>query len=134
MIVPQEPERISELIAARVTVTESGCWLWPQLRSDGYGVVKIDGLRWRVHRLVWHHLVMPLSKAAVVHHRCGVRACCNPDHLQATSSHANNAEMMARQALLSHIAVLEAEVHDLMEEVVALSAELAEHENAPPAQ
>lgn len=111
-------------IHERALVDSNGCWNWPHLKHDGYGITRFRGQRWRVHRLTWHHLVTPLSKATVVHHRCGNRACCNPDHLQATTAHANNAEMMARQALLATIAVLEDEVHSLMEEVLSLSAQL----------
>lgn len=105
-------------------VPEGECWTWPHQRDDGYGIVRFRGQRWRMHRLTYHHMVMPLSKSTVVHHRCGNRACCNPEHLQATTAHANNAEMMARQALLATIAVQQQEIHDLLEEVLTLSEEL----------
>jgi hypothetical protein len=124
VIIPQEPERIREMVMSRIT-KQGDCWIWPHQREDGYGMVSVDGQRWRIHRLVYHHLVTPLSKSVVVHHRCGTRACCNPDHLQATSAHANNAEMMARQALLATIKVLEDEIHTLLEEVLSLSAAVA---------
>lgn len=122
--VQQEPEALFEFIHERATITETGCWEWPHLKNDGYGVTTFRGQRWRVHRLTWHHLKTPLSKATVVHHKCANRACCNPDHLQATTAHANNAEMMARQALLATIAVLEDEVHSLVEENIELHARL----------
>lgn len=124
--VPREPERIRQLITEKcggVIPPDEVCWLWPHTKDDGYGVANVDGQRWRAHRLVWHHLVAPLPKSVVVHHRCGNRACVNPSHLQATSAHANTAEMLARRTLKATIAALEAEVHDLLEEVLRLTDE-----------
>ena len=122
MRVPQMPEAVHEFIHRRATVTEAGCWEWPHRRDDGYGVTRYDGVRWRVHRLTYHHLVTPLSKAIVVHHKCGNRSCCNPEHLQGTTAAANTAEMFQRQALLSTIQLQQDEIHSLMEEIIDLQS------------
>lgn len=120
MRVPQNPEHVFEFIHRRATVTSDGCWLWPHLKNDGYGVTRYDGMRWRVHRLTYHHMVTPLSKSVVVHHKCGQRACCNPEHLQGTTAAANTAEMFQRNALLATIQIQQDEIHSLVSEIIEL--------------
>lgn len=66
------------------------CWLWQgRPTTSGYARMSIGGVQVPVHRLIAHHLVHPLSASptmsepkANVHHKCEVRACCNPDHLE----------------------------------------------------
>ena len=122
MRVPQEPDAVRAFIHERATVTEGGCWEWPNRRDDGYGIVRFKGTRWRVHRLTYHHMCTPLSKAVVVHHKCGNRSCCNPEHLQGTTAAANTAEMFQRQALLSTIQIQQDEIHSLITEIIELHA------------
>ena len=126
MRVPQEPERITALVAHKLGGTlpdTEECWTWPHTKEDGYGIAHVDGQRWRAHRLTYHHLVLPLRKAVVIHHKCANRACVNPAHLQATTHHQNLAEMQARQGLLSTIKILEDEVHSLLEEILYLTSD-----------
>jgi hypothetical protein len=66
------------------------CWLWTGTRRpDGYGVVKHAGRLWRVHRLAYEVFVGPIPPGQCVHHRCGVRACINPNHLALMSGAAH---------------------------------------------
>ena len=123
MRVPQEPEAVLAFIHERAVTTDAGCWEWPHRRDDGYGIVRYKKVRWRVHRLTYHHLHTALSKAVVVHHKCGNRSCCNPAHLQGTTAAANTAEMFQRQALLATIQVQQDEIHSLLEELIELQAQ-----------
>jgi hypothetical protein len=72
---------------------ESGCWLWTgSLTPQGYGNLGIgypsEGThRTEVaHRVAWSLLVGPIPPGCHVHHRCAVRRCVNPDHLEVLSA------------------------------------------------
>lgn len=78
----------------RVDKTDT-CWLWTAGRtSRGYGMVMIDGNRQYVHRFVYELLVGPIPDGALIDHKCRVRACVNPQHLQPVM-HGPNAENRA---------------------------------------
>ena len=92
----------------------TGCWLWQGAKTQGgYGTVTLKGEKWGTHRMAYHFFVGWLPRDTVVHHKCGVRGCCNPDHLQATSHHHNGAEMMARTRLEQELAEAQARVEQL---------------------
>lgn len=84
-------------------VDNAGCWIWDgPLGNDGYPRSK------RLYRnVVEAKHRQPLGKQAVVHHKCAVRACVNPDHLQPVTHIENTAEMLARQTYLKRIRDLE---------------------------
>ena len=81
---------------------------------------KQSSRRERMHRVVYEVLVGPIEAGQTVHHKCGTRACVNPDHLQSVSNEENVAEswrakeseqrMLAAEA---RIAELEAQVREL---------------------
>jgi len=67
---------------SKITVMSSGCWEWSGLRfSPGYGRLDLDGVQYRVHRLVYQYCVGDLPEELVVCHHCDNPPCCNPDHL-----------------------------------------------------
>ena len=62
---------------------ETQCWLWTKgITSAGYGKVQ-----WRQKQLLVHRITFLASKGmsldcpSLILHRCGNKACCNPDHL-----------------------------------------------------
>lgn len=58
------------------------CWLWNGSKDTaGYGVLNFEGRLQRVHRLAYadYHGRPPVLQ---IMHKCDVRNCCNPSHLQ----------------------------------------------------
>ncbi len=74
-----------------------GCWIWEGARDEkGYGRVTFGGKEnQRVHRVMFQHVKGSIDDTVVVDHLCSVRACCNPDHLEAVSG-AENTKRGAR--------------------------------------
>lgn len=69
-----------------VKVTPAGggeCWLWTAgLVSSGYGKFKIEGKHYLSHRLAYFELIGEIPADLQLDHRCRVRICCNPYHLE----------------------------------------------------
>lgn len=100
---------IAEKLLRRREVVDSGCWLWTGLRlNSGYGLLNVDRRPRGVHRLAYEEWVGPIVDGNCVHHKCSVRHCFNPDHLELTSQQANLAEMHERRAYKRKITELEA--------------------------
>jgi hypothetical protein len=106
----------------RRTVHVGECWEWQGAHNgDGYGYLRDEnGRQWRAHRYAWHHLVAYLHKDQVVHHRCSNRSCWRPEHLQATTAHANNAEMLSRKDLELTIRLTTSELHAVREDFLSV--------------
>lgn len=78
-------------VAARITDNVmvdpmSGCWLWQRSTdTQGYGHLWVDFGRGKVStqapRLAWELFRGPIPTGHVIRHRCGVKRCCNVEHL-----------------------------------------------------
>lgn len=69
-----------------------GCWLWRAKRNrSGYGYFKTPGSRvpTYTHIYIYKMLRGPYPVGLELDHRCRVRRCCNPDHLEPVT-HAEN--------------------------------------------
>ena len=94
---------VIERVLAKVVVTGDGCWIFDGAKnsggrdscSGGYGHIRVgsrkDGTRRLAltHVVVWEHCFGRVPDGLELDHRCRVRACCNPVHLEAVSHQLN---------------------------------------------
>jgi hypothetical protein len=79
----------------------SGCWIWTGAinESTGYGIVtrgtRSQG-RTSVHRHAYETLVGPIPQELVSDHKCRVRVCCNPQHIEPVTQQVNTLRGDAR--------------------------------------
>jgi HNH endonuclease len=82
----------------------TGCWLWLGGRNnqDGYGSYGVSARRSQVaHKACYEILIGPVPGGLELDHRCRVRCCVNPDHLEPVTHRVNvmrGAGMAARNA------------------------------------
>lgn len=75
------------------------CWLWTGGTRREYGAISIGGKRGRLlgaHRVAFEFANGPIPAGLVVRHRCDVRLCCNPSHLELGTTADNNADKVTR--------------------------------------
>jgi hypothetical protein len=63
----------------------SGCWLWVGKISDPRGYARTTNKHARTflaHRLIYEALRGPVPLGLQLDHKCRVRSCVNPDHLE----------------------------------------------------
>ena len=88
-------ERYERLWEKVIPEPMSGCWLWLGYRNeDGYAVahIRIPGERkriYRVHRLFYELTYGPIPAGREPDHRCRVRSCVNPAHLEIVTTKEN---------------------------------------------
>ena len=79
---------LSERFWPKVKKSEdpTGCWLWiAALNATGYGIINRGrrGYPALAHRVAYEIHRGPIDRDFVLDHLCRVRACVNPDHLEA---------------------------------------------------
>jgi hypothetical protein len=73
-----------------IPVTESGCWLWlAGQNSNGYGKFSINGRRVYAHRYSYERYVGVIPEGLQIDHKCRVRCCVNPSHLEIVTAKEN---------------------------------------------
>jgi hypothetical protein len=66
-----------------VELAPSGCWLWTGCRNKGgYGVIGDQP----AHRVVYEMVIGLIPFRHLVHHKCQVPRCVNPDRLEAVTA------------------------------------------------
>lgn len=69
---------------------ERGCWIWQGgMTNTWYGRIKWENKSTVVHRVIYEHLHGKLNRTQFVDHKCSVRMCVNPDHLEAVTPSTN---------------------------------------------
>lgn len=86
--------RALHAVRRRVTLTESGCWLWTgPLQSSGYGSLRWKGKMVLAHRLALEAYQVLTGRTALgaryCCHQCDVKRCANPEH-QAPGTQSRN--------------------------------------------
>lgn len=66
------------------------CWIWQRAKSPkGYGYIRITGVLHLAHRVYYERVHGPVPDELQTDHLCRVRACVNPDHLEAVTGTTN---------------------------------------------
>lgn len=83
------------------TEKSTGCWLWQGAmdKGAGYGRITAHGISTVTHRASYEAFVGPIPAGHQIDHLCRVRACCNPDHLEAVIPRENLARSTSQWAL-----------------------------------
>ena len=80
---------------------DTPCMIWlGYINPDGYGKVSYDGVTVIVSRLVYelkNNIVLAAKDMAL--HRCDIRPCINPDHLEQGNARINRAHAVERSRL-----------------------------------
>lgn len=88
------PNPLPPRMAAKVRVTEDGCWIWTgAIDATGYGRFLHNGKVTLTHRLAYELLVGPIPVGLEIDHLCRVRACLAPSHLEAVTHAVNVARV-----------------------------------------
>lgn len=84
-------------ISSRLTVSESGCWVWPgRTNQKGYGAFEMNGRVVLIHRFVYASTVADIPDGLLVMHSCDNPPCCNPSHLSVGDESANIRDCVAK--------------------------------------
>lgn len=74
----------------------SGCWLWlGAVNHAGYGRIRAS---LKAHRLSYQLFIGEIPEGYHVHHKCKVRCCVNPEHLEAKKPIDNMTDRIFRQS------------------------------------
>ena len=86
-----DKEKLKSRLKALVKVDENGCWIYQGYTCKaGYARFWIRGKSCSLaHRISYALYKGRIRKDKVVDHKCGVRNCVNPEHLQAVSQSKN---------------------------------------------
>lgn len=73
-----------------IPVTESGCWLWMgSINPNGYGHFSFKGKPVRAHIFAYEQKHGPVPDGFELDHKCRVRSCVNPDHVEPVTHQEN---------------------------------------------
>ena len=120
-VATNEREKALEFLRSNSTPTgEMGCWIWSgKLNANGYP----SHAPLAPHRMAAEVSCGKRLGSQPAHHKCGISACVNPDHLVPVTHAENIAEMLARQYFIARVKELEnalrehAPDHELLEEI-----------------
>jgi len=74
----------------RFVVKTDDCWLWTGRKlPNGYGTIWYNGKEQGTHRVAYELKFGTIPRGHDIHHRCNVRHCCRPEHLEAVTHREN---------------------------------------------
>ena len=81
---------LDQRIRSNVRVDGNGCWIWQRcILKSGYGCIRVSGKTRTAHSVAYETFKGPVPAGLEIDHLCRVRACCNPDHLEAVTHQLN---------------------------------------------
>jgi hypothetical protein len=84
---PRLPDRFWNKV---IPEPNTGCWLWTaSCNEKGYGLFGWDRKTTKTHRITYLTLVGPVPAGLELDHKCRVRSCCNPAHLEPVTHQVN---------------------------------------------
>ena len=113
-------EAALQMLKEEATVNENDCWVWNHSTiSGGYASFRVgtkaalEGVpRFQmVHK--WAYWLAYGDTDLTIHHKCALKKCFNPDHLEPVTLSQNIGEMLARKDYVTRIRQLEHEVDEL---------------------
>lgn len=87
---PSYEDVLRRRIRAKVKIV-NGCWIWQRAinKVTGYSHISAYGKSTTAHRLSYRLFKGEIPEGTEIDHLCRVRACCNPDHLEAVTHRVN---------------------------------------------
>lgn len=71
----------------------SHCWVWQGDLSDaGYGQIWDIRKTLYAHRVIWEYVFGPVPEGKELHHRCEIKRCVNPFHLECLTNLGHSVE------------------------------------------
>ena len=98
---PRLPERFWSKC---IPEPNSGCWIWiagVRDKKEGYGCFQMStGVNRRSHQVCYEALIGEVPDGLQLDHKCRLRLCCNPSHLEPVVQRINvlRGEGLAAQA------------------------------------
>jgi len=84
---------LPEYLKSCISVKDDSCWVWTgRVHVNGHGIIYLPKTEtrkrrdWWVHRVVYEHLIRKLPSDIILHHKCKVKLCVNPEHLEETTN------------------------------------------------
>lgn len=93
---------IDRLLSRVEIIPESGCWIWMgSLDNHGYGILSSERGKapHKTHRLSFQLFNGIIPPGLLVRHKCDIRSCCNPNHLESGTYKQNMADAISRNRL-----------------------------------